>query len=81
MLLEGLSFLDALYMIVITISTVGFREVKDFSPAGKIFTIFIILSSLGAAAYVFTNIFSFLLEGKFREIWRWRKMENKIAGL
>ncbi|TET53527.1 MAG: two pore domain potassium channel family protein, partial [Actinobacteria bacterium] len=41
--IEPISLLDALYMTVITISTVGFREVVPLSAAGKVFTIFLIL--------------------------------------
>lgn len=52
MALERWSFLDSLYMTVITITTVGFREVKDVSHAGRIFTIFVIFSGMGIIAYL-----------------------------
>ncbi len=81
MLLEGLSFIDALYMTIITISTVGYREVIDLSIPGKLFTIFMIIFGLGTVAYAFTGVAAFLLEGKFNEVLRRRKMENKIASL
>ena len=45
MLIEGDRFLNALYMTVITISTVGFGEIHKLSDAGKIFTMFLIISS------------------------------------
>ena len=45
-LIEGFSPVNALYMTVITISTVGFREVGDLSQNGKVFTIFLIVSPL-----------------------------------
>ncbi len=75
------TILDALYMTVITLSTVGFREIVDLTPAAKIFTIIIIFGGLSTAAYAFTNLASFLLEGKLNDILRRRKMENKIAAL
>ncbi len=53
---EGYSWVDALYMTVITMSTVGFREVHALSDPGKIFTILLILSSLGVVAYFLSNI-------------------------
>ena len=81
MMIEGLSFLEALYMTVITISTVGFREVVDLSPSGKMFTVFIILAGLGTGAYALTSITSFVLEGKFKDIVRRSRMEKKIADL
>jgi len=53
---EHYSFVDALYMTVITMSTVGFREVHKLSDPGKIFTIFLIFSSLGVVAYFLSHI-------------------------
>ena len=81
MILEGIPFLDALYMTIITISTVGYREVADLSVPGKLFTMAIILAGLGTVAYAFTSIFSFLLEGEFKNILRRRKMDNKVSQL
>lgn len=80
-LLLDVSVLDALYMTIITLSTVGFREVTDLSPSAKIFTIFIIFGGLSTAAYTFTNLAAFLLEGEFGDILRRRSMETKIAKL
>ena len=45
--IEGFPLLDAVYMTVITLSTVGFREVHPLSPAGKIFTMFLIVTGFG----------------------------------
>ena len=52
MLIERWDFLDALYMTVITIATVGYREVGNLSETGKIFTILIILFGVGIIAYL-----------------------------
>jgi voltage-gated potassium channel len=52
MTLEGWSMLDALYMTVITITTVGFSEVRSVSPIGKVFTIFVIFFGVGLIAYI-----------------------------
>ncbi len=85
MLLESYSFVDALYMTVITVSTVGFREVFPLSDPGKLFTIFIILSSLGVVAYFLSNLtqslfktqLSFFLGGNLKNF-KLKKMENHI---
>lgn len=80
-ILEGFSLLDALYMTIITISTVGFQEVAELSTAGKVFTMLIILAGLSTVAYALTNVAAFLLEGEFSEILRRKSMENKITTL
>jgi len=78
MLIEKWTLLDSLYMTVITISTVGFKEVANLSPLGRAFTMFLIISSICVVAYGVTVISSFILEGHFRELGRMRKMEAKI---
>ncbi len=52
MFLEKWNLLDALYMTVITITTVGFREVGEVSEAGRVFTILVIFSGMGIIAYI-----------------------------
>jgi len=62
--IEGWSFLDCLYMTVITIFTVGFKEVRELSPQGQIFTIFVILGGVGTAIFAFTKIAEIAFEGE-----------------
>jgi voltage-gated potassium channel len=75
------SFVDTLYMTVITITTIGFAEVIDLSGnvGGRIFTIFIAIAGVGTMAYIVTNITALIVEGELTESFRRRKME-KIAG-
>ena len=75
------SFVDALYMTVITITTIGFAEVIDLSGnvGGRIFTMFIAISGIGIMAYIITNITALVVEGELTESFRRRRME-KIAG-
>jgi voltage-gated potassium channel len=63
MLIEGWSAWDAFYMTVITITTVGYREVHDLSRAGQGFTVLIIVSGVGAALYSFTLLAAVVVEG------------------
>lgn len=81
MILEGMNFIDGLYMTVITISTVGFREVHDLSTEGRLFTIILIISGLFIAAFAVTVVSSFVIEGEFKYLLRRRKMENSISKL
>ncbi|PKQ60888.1 hypothetical protein BZG02_17955 [Labilibaculum filiforme] len=63
---DAYSFIDALYMTVITISTVGFTEVHPMTSAGKLFTIFLIFVSFGIFGYLASAITRFILDGVFR---------------
>ena len=54
MIIDGFSLVNALYMTVITISTVGFKEAQPLSDTGKVFTSFLILGSLGVLTYFIT---------------------------
>ena len=62
-------------MTVITISTIGFTEVIDLSgnPGGRVFTIFIAISGIGAMMYVVTNFIGLVVEGELTESFRKRK--------
>ncbi len=67
-IIEDLNFVNALYMTIITVGTVGFTEVKELSPAGRVFTSFYILLNLGLFAYVVSVVSTYLFEGKLNSI-------------
>jgi len=77
-LIERWPFVDALYMTVITLSTVGYSEVKQISPQGRVFTMVLILVGVGLVAYLMGSIFQFMMEGRIREILGRRKLEKGI---
>ncbi len=79
--LEDMSFLDALYMTIITVTTVGFREVVEPSGIGKVFTILLIVGGVASATYAAVSMAEFVVEGHFRRIIERRRMERKIADL
>ena len=54
--IEDWSAFDALYMTVTTVTTVGFREVHELSPAGRGFTVVLIISGVGTLFYVLSNL-------------------------
>lgn len=81
MILLRIQFVDALYMTVITISTVGFGEVAQMDTNAKIFSIFMIFWGVGIVGYTFTTLVVMFVEGKIIDIWKGRKMDSKIASL
>lgn len=81
-LIEGYSFIDAFYMTIITISTVGFREVEELSTYGKIFTSFLIISSFSTFAYAISSLTRYLVGGEYKEYlreYRTMKVANKLS--
>ena len=81
MIIERLAFWDALYMTVITISTVGYREIVVPSRGGEIFTMLIIISGLATVVYVTTSVVELVLEGRLLEIMGRRKVLKELQDL
>jgi voltage-gated potassium channel len=75
MLTEGWSLLDSLYMTVITVSTVGFREVQPLSPAGQVFTVLLIIFGVGTLAYAVTRALEAVIEHR---LLHWRRVQMEI---
>jgi len=81
MLIEGMSFTEALYMTIVTISTVGFREVRELGTGGMYFTIFIILMGVSAVLFFLAGAFEYVLSEYLGDIWGLRKMRSDIQKL
>lgn len=80
-LIEGWSWTDSLYMTVITISTVGFGEIRPLSPVGRVFTGAMIVMGVSATAYTFSTLADFIVAGELRNLlWR-RRMQSRIGKL
>ena len=73
-----IGMVDALYMTVITISTVGYGEVGVMTDAAKLFSILIIFAGLATVGYGVTSLVSFFFEGELRDAWRKKRMDTKI---
>jgi len=69
MVLEQYNMLDAFYMSIVTISTVGFREVKPLSDGGKIFTSIYIISNLVLFALLVSTVAKYIFEGELNKIY------------
>lgn len=77
----GLTPLDAVYMTVITITTVGYREIGEFGDAEQLFTIVLLLVGVGVVLYTLTLLLQTLLEGQLGNAWRRRRMQADIDAL
>ncbi len=81
MMLENMSVLDALYMTIITLSTVGFREVAPLHTSGRIFILGLIVVGVVGITYGAAALGRVIIEGELREIMGRRKMDKKIKKL
>jgi len=79
----SVTFLQALYMTVITLAGVGYGEIVDtaHNPALRVFNIFVILFGVAITVYVFSAVTAFLVEGQLHHLFRRRKMQKKIGEL
>lgn len=76
--IESWGFFDALYMTIITISTVGYSEVHQVSKAGRLFTILLVFFGVGFTLYIAAAVVQFMVEGRIRIILGRRRLEKKI---
>jgi voltage-gated potassium channel len=81
MSIEGWHFLDAFYMTVITLGTVGFKEVHDLSDAGKVFTILLIVVGVAVLGYTVGKLVQIMFEGEFQRFLGRKKVEKSIEVL
>ncbi len=79
-IMSNYTWVDAIYMTVITITTVGFGEVQPLDDAAKIFTVFLILTSVIILGYAITVITEYILSKNNLEELKQRKMQKKIDG-
>lgn len=80
-LIEDFTFPEAFFMTIITISTVGFREVHPLSLGGQLFTAFLIMGSFGIFAYAVTTLTRYIVDGVFRNYLKDNKVKKQIQKL
>ncbi|WP_111708013.1 potassium channel family protein [Lutibacter citreus] len=76
--ISGDSFINALYMTIITMTTVGFGELHPLNNTEKLFTIFLILTSISVYGYTVTILTEYLANGRFFEKLKRKKVEGQI---
>jgi voltage-gated potassium channel len=80
-LLEGWSFFEGFYMTVITLTTVGYGEVRPLTQTGRTFTIMLIFLGVGFMFYVVTAIAQVVVEGQLRDVFGRRRLEREIRSI
>ena len=77
------SIIDCAYQTVITLSTIGSREMKPLTDLwyGKMFIIVLVLAGMGVLFVFATNVTAFLVEGEIRQIFRRKKMDKALHNL
>jgi voltage-gated potassium channel len=78
MLIEGYRLLDALYMTIITITTIGYMEVHPLSDAGRIFSIILIITSFSTFTYALARLTQFVASGEMNLYFKNRQIMNSL---
>ncbi|NVO84394.1 potassium channel protein [Hymenobacter sp. P5252] len=78
MWIENFSFLDALYMTMITVSTVGYQEVHPLSAAGRLFVSVYIFFNLLILAYLLSVLSTYIFDGGLRTMFTMLKNDQQI---
>ena len=81
MTLEGWRFLDSLYMTIITLATVGFREIADLDDRGKMFTIVLIIFGVSVLGYILSKVAQITFEGQLQRFLGRMKVEKQIESM
>src|ERR671910_528322 len=81
MVFEGWSFADALYMTVITVTTVGYREVRPLDTTGQLWTMALLITGVGTLFYAAVSSVELVVEGTIRGYFGRRRMERAINRL
>jgi len=75
------TFIDSLYMTIITMSTVGFGTLHELNQTEKLFTIILIILSIGVYGYSVTALTEYLANDNFFQLLKYKKMQQKIQKL
>jgi voltage-gated potassium channel len=80
-LIEGWDLLDAIYMVVTTLTTVGYGEIRPLSRIGRVYNMFLIFTGVGLMLYIVSAVARMVVEGEFRDFLGKRKLLKHIKKL
>lgn len=78
MWIEGWDLLDAMWMVVITLTTIGFGEIHPLSNAGRMFTLGLIVAGVGVGTYAMSQLTTLLIEGQLPALLRERRRKAQM---
>ncbi len=81
MVIEEWDFWDSFYMTVITLTTVGYREIHDLSRVGQMFTVVLLIGGVGTVLYALSAGAKILLEGELQDVFGRKRVEKKLKEL
>ena len=81
MIIEGWGAWDAFYMTVISLTTVGYKEVHPLTRGGEVFTTVVLLLGVGTLFYTLTLLMARVVEGDLRDRWEKRRRDRMIDEL
>ena len=81
LIISNETFVDSLYMTIITMSTVGFGTLHELNQTEKLFTIILIILSIGVYGYSVTALTEYLANDNFFQLLKYKKMQQKIQKL
>lgn len=79
--IEGYTFLNAVYMLVITFATIGYGEPQPLSAEGRIFTIILIISGFSIGVYAIGKLSSFFMEGELAKLLKIKRMNTALENM
>ncbi len=80
-IIEGWTIVESVYMTLITVTTVGFQEVRPLSPAGRYFMIVFLVFSIATVGYALSTVAAYIFEGQIISSMRRRRRESYVKKL